>query len=66
MDKIYYLVKQADAALEKSSSILNDEELFGNPDTCVITGCDKELGEVFGESGYYSERYVSVSFIFCY
>lgn len=59
MDKIYYLVKRADGALEKSSSMLNDEELFDSPDTCTITGCEEELDEVFGESGYSSERYVS-------
>ncbi len=59
-------MKQADAELEMSSSMLNEEELFGNPDTCVITGCDKELDEDFGESGYYSERYVSASSIFCF
>ncbi len=37
--KIYYLVKRVDAAIDKSSSMLNDEELFGSPDNCVITGC---------------------------
>ncbi len=46
--------------------MLNDEEFFGNPDTCIITGCEEELDEVLGESGHYSERYVSVSSIFCF
>ncbi len=62
MDKIFFLVKRADAAIENSSSMLNDEELFGCPDNCVITGCEKVLGEVFGESGFVSERYE----IFCF
>ncbi len=29
--------------------MLNDEELFGSPDKCVITCCEEELDEVFGE-----------------
>ncbi len=37
--------------------MLNDNELFGSTDNCVITGCDEELDEVFGESGLESERY---------
>ncbi len=56
MEKIYYVVKRADAAIDNSSSMLNDEELFGFPDNCVITGCDEELDEVFGENRFTSER----------
>ena len=58
MDKIFFLVKRADAAIENLSSMLNDEELFGSPDKCVITGCEEELDEVFGERGVEYERYV--------
>ncbi len=43
-------MKRADAAIENSSSMLDDEELFCSPDDCVITGCEEELDEVFGES----------------
>ncbi len=56
MDKIKILVKRAYAAIDNSSSMLNDEELFDPPEKCVITGCEEELDEVFGESGCTSER----------
>ncbi len=41
-------MKRADATMNNSSSMLGDEELFGCPDTCVITGCEEELNVVFG------------------
>ncbi len=63
MDKIYYLVKRVNAAINKLSSMLNDEEYFGNPETCVITACKEELDEVFGERGFCSERYELFSFL---
>ncbi len=56
LDKIYFLLKWADAAIDNSSSILNDEEMFGCPDNCMITGSEEELDEVFGERGFTSER----------
>ncbi len=56
MEKIYYLVERADAAIDNSPSMLNDEESFGSPDDCVITGCEEELDKVFGENGFASER----------
>ncbi len=58
MDKIFFLVKRADAATENSSSMLNDEELFGCPNNSVITGCEEELDDVFQERGVEYERYV--------
>ncbi len=57
MDKIYNLVKRADAAINNSFSILNDEELFGCPDNYVIIGFEEKLNEVFGESRLDSKRY---------
>ncbi len=32
LDKTFFLVKRANAAIEESSSMLNDEVLFGSPD----------------------------------
>ncbi len=49
IDKIFFLVKRADVAIENSSSLLNDEELFGCADSSLVTGCEGELDEVFGE-----------------
>ncbi len=60
----FFLVKREDAAIEKSSSILNDEELFGCPENCAITGCEEELDVVFGESGVEYERYVCCVFFY--
>ncbi len=51
MDKIFFLVKRADVAIENSSSILHDEEFFGCPDSCLITGCEEEFDKLFGERG---------------
>ena len=51
-------MKRADIALENSSSVLNDEELFGCADSSLLTGCEEELDEVFGERRIEYERYV--------
>ncbi len=37
--------------------MMNDEELFGSPDNCVITGWEKELDKVFREDRFASERF---------
>ncbi len=58
MDKIFFLLMREDKAIDNSASILNDEDLFGSPDNLVITGCEEELDEVFGERGDSSDRYV--------
>ena len=58
MDKIFFLVKRADVAIENSSSMLNDKELFSCPDNCLITGCEEEFDKVFEERGVEYERYV--------
>ncbi len=47
MEKIYYLVKRVDAAIDNSASMLDDEELFGSPDSCVTTECEEELDNHF-------------------
>ncbi len=56
MDKIFFLAKRADTAIDNSSSKLNDENLFRFPNNCVINGCEEELDEAFGESGFINER----------
>ncbi len=38
MDKIYFLLKRADAGIDCLSTMLNDDKLIGSPDSCVITG----------------------------
>ncbi len=58
MEKIFSLVKRAHAAIENSSSLLNDEELFDCADSSSVSGCEEELDEVFGERGVEYERYV--------
>ncbi len=50
MDKIYFLVHHADCALKKSSSMLDDECLFGSSSRSALTGCDEELEEIFVET----------------
>ena len=50
MDKIYFLVKQADDALHDSQLILDDQDLFGSMRGVVLTNCDEELDEVFGDT----------------
>ncbi len=55
MDKIYFLAKRADAAIDNTPCMVDNEELFDCPDTCVIIGCEKILDEVFGEGGFISE-----------
>ncbi len=37
--------------------MLNDKELFGSADKCVITCCEERLDDVLGESGIDSDRY---------
>ncbi len=55
MDKIYFLVH---CVLKKSSSMLDDECLFGSSSRSALTGCDEELEEVFAETNesYSDER----------
>ncbi len=50
MDKIYFLVKQADDALHDSQLILDDQDLFGSMRGVVLSNCDEELDEVFGDT----------------
>ncbi len=58
MDKIYFLVHCADCALKKSSSMLDDECLFGSSSRSALTGCDEELKEIFVKTNesYSDER----------
>ncbi len=50
MDKIYFLVKQADDALCDSQFLLDDQDLFGSMRGVVLSDCTEELDEVFGET----------------
>ncbi len=59
-----YFSGEKDVAIEKSSSMINDEELFGCADSSLVTGCEEELDEVFGERGVEYEMYV-LCVIFC-
>ncbi len=45
--------------------MLNDEGLFGCPDSSLVTGCEEEFDKVFGERGVEYERYILfVDFLF--
>ncbi len=50
MDKIDFFVHCTDCALQKFSSMLDDDCLFGSSRSSALTGCDEELDEVFGET----------------
>ncbi len=50
MDKIYYLVKRADDALHDLHLILDDQDLFGSMRGVMLSNCDEELDEVFGDT----------------
>ncbi len=50
MDKIYFLLHQADCALKKSSSMLDDECLFGSSSRSALTCCNEVLEEIFAET----------------
>ncbi len=43
----------------------NDDELFGSPDKYLITGCEEEMDDVFGESGLDITRYANFYVCFC-
>ncbi len=50
IDKIYFLVKQADDALHDLQLILDDQDLFGSMRGVVLSNCDEELDEVFSDT----------------
>ncbi len=50
MDKIYFLVKQADDALHDLQLLLDDQDLFGSMRGVMLSNCDEELDEVFGDA----------------
>lgn len=50
MDKIYFLVKRADDALHDSQLLLDDQDLFGSMRAVMVSNCDEELDEVFGDT----------------
>lgn len=50
MDKIYFLVKRADDALQNSKLLLDDQDLFGSMRGVTILDCEEEMDEVFGET----------------
>ncbi len=39
----------AERAIQKSTLILCDEDMFGSANTCINTCCEEELYKVFGE-----------------
>ncbi len=49
MDKIYFLVKQADEALHDLQLLLDDQDLFWSMRGTTTPECEKEFDEVFGE-----------------
>ncbi len=46
MDKIYFLVKQADEVLHDLQPFLDDQDLFGSMRGTTIPECEEELDEV--------------------
>ncbi len=50
MDKICYLVKQADEALLDSQKLLNDEDLFGSIRGVVLSNYEQVWDEIFGKT----------------
>ncbi len=50
MDKIYFLVKRADEALQASQFVLDDQDLFGSMRGSSFQECMEEYDEVFGET----------------
>ncbi len=56
IDKIFFLVTRVDRAIDNSASMIIDEDLFGSPNSLVLTGCKEELDEVFRERGDSSRR----------
>ncbi len=50
MDKIFFLVKQADYALLDSQLLFDDHDLFWSGRGVMLSDCKEELDEVFGET----------------
>ena len=50
MDKIYFLVKRADDALHHPQLLLDDQDLFGSMRGVMLSNCNEELDEVFGDA----------------
>ncbi len=48
MDKIYFLVKRADEALQASQILLDDQALFGSMGGSSVPECEEGYNEVFG------------------
>ncbi len=67
MDKICYLAKRVDTAINNSSFTLNND-LFGSPDNNLITACKEELDEVFGgmDTLFITERKIYTFQSYCY
>ncbi len=43
-------MKPVDEALLDSQKLLNDEDLFGSMKGVVLSDCEQELDEIFGET----------------
>ncbi len=50
MDKIYFLVKQADEALLDSQLLFDDQDLFGSMRGVILFGCEEKLDNFLGET----------------
>ncbi len=50
VDKIYFLVKQADEALLDPQKVLDDKDLFWSMRGVILSDCEQELDDVFGET----------------
>ncbi len=50
MYKIYFLVMHADDALHDLQLLLDDQDLFGSMRGVMLSNCDEELDEVFGDA----------------
>ncbi len=71
IDKIYFLVKRADEALQQSRILLDDQDLFGSMRGSSMQECIKEYDEVFGETNTKRndkklryDFFISVNFLF--
>ncbi len=50
MDKINLLVKRVDEALFESQKVLEDKDLFGSIRVVILSDCQQDQDEVFGET----------------
>ncbi len=69
MDKVFFLVKQADDTLIYSQLLLDDQDLFTSMRGVILSDCKEELDKVFWEkiqNGMMSYKGESFSFFVDY